>query len=213
MKIVCISDTHGRHKKLEVPKGDVLVCTGDVTPRGEMDMIMSFLNWFNDQPHKHKVFIAGNHDWCFCNGDTCIVLDEIRGMENVHYLEDSEVVIDGVKFYGTPWQPEFCNWAFNLPRGGHLSEKWEMIPDDTDVLLTHGPPNSILDVVVGREEENLGCVELYYEVVSRVFPRAHIFGHIHSSHGVEILNNTKFINASVLDENYQLSYQPIVVTI
>jgi len=213
MDIVCISDTHGRHKKLNVPEGDVLVCAGDISPRGELEMVMSFLNWFEKQPHKHKVFIAGNHDWCFMNGDACVILDEIRGMESVHYLEDSDIELDGVKFYGTPWQPEFCNWAFNLPRGEEILEKWKMIPEDTDVLITHGPPQMVLDTVEGRHNEHLGCADLNKEISGRIRPKLHVFGHIHSGNGSETFGNTTFINASVLGEDYQLKYPAYTVTI
>lgn len=217
MKIVCIADTHGRHKKLKkmlrgkMPEGDVIVCAGDNTPSGEVEMFMSFSNWLSRLPYKFKIVIAGNHDRNFANNDHCLCKDELL-RRGIIYLEDSEVIIGGVKFYGSPWQPEFCNWAFNLPRGEDLLEKWRYIPNDTDVLITHGPPYGILDVSV-YDKISVGCEDLRSEVFGRIKPKVHIFGHIHAWHGMEEHDGIKFINASSVNESYIVQNEPIVVEV
>ena len=152
MKIVCISDSHGKHKKIKnIPSGDVLIHAGDMTSEGEIETIGSFNKWLGELPHRHKIVIAGNHDWSFDNGQRFLAREMIT---NATYLEDSEITIDGVKFYGSPWTPEYGEWAFNIPRGEALASKWSMIPDDVNVLITHGPPKKILDR--GPDDRNCG---------------------------------------------------------
>ncbi len=124
--------------------------------------IEEFNQWFSSLPHKHKIFVAGNHDWLFETNNSYA-----RSLlnKNIIYLQDSSIEIEGLKIYGSPWQPRFFDWAFNLMRGAELAEKWKMIPDDTDIFITHGPPNGILDAVP-REYfvENTGCEELIKKV-------------------------------------------------
>jgi len=120
-------------------------------------------------------------------------------------------IIDGIKLWGSPWQPEFCNWAFNLPRGEALREKWQMIPEDTDVLITHGPPLGILDNIAGGPA--LGDADLLDEVTNIVKPKVHIFGHIHDGYGTQREGETTFVNASLLDEWYNVANTPIEVTL
>jgi len=217
MKIVCIADTHGRQKKLskmlrgQMPEGDVLICAGDITPSGEIEMLISFANWLEKQPYKYKIVIAGNHDRCFENTDACLSKDELI-KRNIIYLEDREVTIGGVKFYGSPWQPEFCNWAFNLPRGEDLLEKWRYIPADTDVLITHGPPHGILDVSI-YDKVHVGCEDLRDEIFNRIKPKLHVFGHIHFEHGMQVHEGIRFVNASSVNESYIVKNHPIVVEI
>jgi hypothetical protein len=139
MKITFISDTHNKHNHLTsnaynniLGSGDVLVHAGDCTSMGKSHEITNFLNWFAMTDFKHKIFIAGNHDFGFeMHTD---IAEEFKE-KGIIYLFDSEVVIDGVKFYGSPWQPEFYDWAFNLPRGEKLAEKWTKIPGNTDICL------------------------------------------------------------------------------
>ena len=152
MKIVFISDTHGKHEILTskaynniLGEGDILVHAGDCTNVGKTHEIKQFLDWFSDTPFKHKVFIAGNHDWGFeTNHDIAPEYKE----KGVHYLFDNMVEIDGVKIYGSPWQPEFYDWAFNLPRGEKLAEKWAQIPGGLDILITYGDAESIIFVAM-----------------------------------------------------------------
>lgn len=208
MKIVAISDTHTMHRGIDIPDGDVLIHAGDITGRGSFHQIIDFCTWLEQLPHKHKIVIAGNHDWCFVNKGREMSAGAIS--ESATYLEDSEIVIDGIKFYGSPWQPEFCDWAFNLPRGKALAEKWRMIPDDTDVLITHGPPQHILDYC---PDGNVGCADLRVRVLRMPNLKYHIFGHIHESYGTEVRGQTTFVNASVCTGAYKPINPPIVIDI
>lgn len=209
-KITFISDTHSLHYLItnDLPGGDILIHTGDVMNSGKYQYeLEKFLEWFsNVKGYKHKIFIAGNHDILF--EDFPIVAKEIfTQYPNVTYLQDSSINIEGLKIYGSPWQPEFCDWAFNLPRGEKLKAVWDLIPNDTDILVTHGPPMDFLDMVIGQYE-HLGCYDLKQKVLS-VQPKIHCFGHIHSGAGETEFNDIKFINASVLDESYQYINKPI----
>jgi len=218
MKILALSDTHGKHahipKEWMVP-ADVLVHAGDVSNVGRTVEIIDFLDWFSSQPHKHKIFIAGNHDWGFQENHD-VITRIVRDYGNIIYLQDSEVVIDGVKFYGSPWQPDFFNWAFNLPRGEKLQAKWDMIPEDTDVLITHGPPRNILDFVARGSGygENVGCADLEDTVLTKLpILKLNIFGHIHYSAGALVKQNKLFVNAAVLNEQYAIANKPVILDI
>jgi len=204
MRIVCISDTHGMIGMLDMPRGDVLIHAGDLSSRGRLNEELQKLAAF---PHKHKLVIAGNHDWCFERDIADVVIPD-----GVTYLCDEETIIDGVKFYGSPWQPEFGRWAFNLPRGPALADKWAQIPEDTDVLITHGPPEGILDEVLYPAGEHVGCADLL-ERVRIVRPKLHVFGHIHESYGVDFGEDTTFINASICTRKYFPENPPIVFTL
>jgi len=196
-----------------IPEGDVLVIPGDFTNVGAKADVKDFNLWLKEQPCKWKVVIAGNHDWCFATKGKKKKSPGwlTAGDDKIIYLQDDEVIIDGVKFYGSPWQPEFCNWAFNLPRGSALRDKWQWIPNDTDVLITHGPPAGILDVSA-YGNERLGCVDLL-DRVYKVNPKVHAFGHIHSAYGTEQKMNTMFINAAICTESYLPANNPIVYDI
>jgi len=212
MKITFISDTHNKHNHLTsnaynniLGSGDVLVHAGDCTSMGKSHEITNFLNWFSMTDFKHKIFIAGNHDFGFeMHTD---IAEEFKE-KGITYLFDTEVVIDGVKFYGSPWQPEFYDWAFNLPRGEKLAEKWSKIPGNTDVLITHGPVYGLLDYA--PHGGHVGCEELYKRVFD-VKPKIHVCGHIHGAYGQKSIDGVEFLNASVLDERYEHAHKPIVV--
>ena len=209
MKIVCLSDTHNRHEEIIVPDGDVLIHAGDATIRGTEQEVEDFLVWYSGLPHKHKIFVAGNHDWLYENNNHRARF--LTANFNIKYLQDSAVEIENFKIYGSPWQPKFFDWAFNLNRGAELAEKWKLIPDDTDILITHGPPNGILDEVPRKFfVENTGCEELRKRV-EIVRPKLHVFGHIHCGYGQAENFGVKFVNASNCDEEYQPSQPPIVV--
>lgn len=208
MKLVCISDTHGKHGRMpELPDGDVLIVAGDISNVGTREQIIQFNDWIQHRPHKHKLVIAGNHDWYFYRKP-----EKARAlMTNCTYLQDESVVIDGVKFYGSPWQPTFYNWAFNLDRGEPLREVWNKIPDDTDILITHGPPAGKLDAAM--DGRGTGCVDLN-DRVFKVRPKVHIFGHIHECYGtLDIGSSTLYVNASVCTRQYIPSNSAIVVDI
>lgn len=205
MRIVCVSDTHSLHDEVPVPDGDLLIHAGDHCNRGTQSEVKRFDAWLAKLSHRHKVFVAGNHDWPWEKQARYAPMWIKSG---AIYLRDKAVTIDGLKIYGSPWQPEFCNWAFNLPRGRMLAHKWEEIPDDTDILVTHGPPLDILDR--NRGDDRTGCADLLL-AVKRVRPRLHVFGHIHDGYGQLEQDGTLFVNACALDYDYEPVNPPIVI--
>lgn len=218
MNITFISDTHGKHRQLDsfLKGGDVLVHCGDISSMGGFGEVDNFLRWFDrlDQ-YDHKIFIAGNHDFFFQSHEVIMndVLEDVFDIySNVIYLADSEVEIDGIKFYGSPWTPEFNNWAFNAT-DKELEDIWTDIPLDTDVLITHGPPKGILDVT---EEGISAGDEALAQALSRVRPSVHAFGHIHEAYGMDKFSGKtpiRFINASSANRKYQIVNEPIIINI
>ena len=178
MRLVCLADTHlYEHELPPLPYGDALVHAGDLLRRGTLDELARAAAWLKEQPHRHKIVVAGNHDRCFQQTPA-----EARALlgDDVVYLRDEAATIDGVRFWGSPWQPEFGGWAFNLPRGAALVERWAQIPAGVDVLITHGPPRGFGD---GTRSGRAGC-EALLEALARVRPALHLFGHIHEGGGL-----------------------------
>lgn len=231
IRFVCISDTHGKVEgsKLHMPPGDVLLHAGDFTQKGHMKEIEKFNSYnLGALPYKVKVVIAGNHDLTFDDNITEASLRTFgvqkstvesylseRGLKSVKqmltsaiYLEDSLVTVCGIKIYGAPWQPVFCDWGFNLKRGEDILKKWQTIPTDIDILMTHGPPVGHGDLTGGNN--NVGCVELLNTIQKRVKPKFHVFGHIHEGYGVTSDGYTTFINASTCTRRYLPTNAPIV---
>lgn len=204
MRIVCISDTHNRLDKMKIPPGDLLLHAGDLTGRGSLDELRRFDQLLATLPHRHKVIIAGNHDWGF-QREPAAARELIQ---SAVYLQDSEVTIQGLRIYGSPWQPWFLDWAFNGARGGSLKPIWDRIPAGIDILITHGPPLGHGDQLArgGRA----GCPELL-DAIRRVRPRYHIFGHIHEAYGITQEGVTTCINASSCDLRYQPVQPPVVI--
>ena len=226
MKLVCISDTHGKHRKLqELPHGDTIIFAGDFSNVGERYQVEDFFEWLKSQPHKYKVVIAGNHDKSFDPKYTPQTVPHIISKPEwlndllktlpkyrIHYLENSGVEIEGIKFWGSPITPDFGAhfWAFNSPRGSSIKKYWDMIPIDTDVLITHGPPVYRLDAVSGVQ--HVGCADLE-STVFKVKPKIHVFGHIHEAYGKDESDKTRFVNASSADEYYRICNAPIEIEI
>lgn len=216
-KFLFMSDTHGKHRlltshyqSLVFDYYDYIVHAGDISNIGRKEEVEDFLLWFNSFNAKEKIFIAGNHDFLFEKDN-----DLARSLipSGVTYLQDSGVTLGGVKFWGSPQTPRFFDWAFNRDRGDDIRKFWGMIPHDTDVLITHGPPFGVLDYVE-RSRKNAGCEELAHFVGNVVKPKVHVFGHIHEGRGmVEVEGGATFINASVLDDDYRLSCAPIVLEV
>ena len=224
MRITVISDTHTRHGLIpltDLPGGDILIHAGDIMNSGyNKNDIHDFCTWFSNIKGYHdKFFIAGNHDRLF-ELEPEVVKGYLKDYPMIDYLQDEQVTMyfdgpngdfpeDNIRIYGSPWQPEFYSWAFNLPKNGiQLAGKWEAIPDNTDILITHGPAFGTLDTVVGRPWDALGC-ELLAERIERLRPKIHVCGHIHSGYGYEFKDGTHFFNASVLDEAYEYTQKPM----
>jgi Icc-related predicted phosphoesterase len=215
MKIVFISDTHTYHNAVKIPDGDILVHCGDTTIYGEIWEMKNFLNWFGQQKHQYKIFINGNHEvqvW-IRNYTKQMVADHNKEcLTDICYLEESGVEIEGIKFWGSPYTPEFFNWAYMYDREDG-KRRWAVIPNDTDVLITHGPPAGVLDEVepFGRyDRSKSGCDDLL-DKVKEIKPRIHAFGHIHAHSGWRKEDETLFINASTCNDKYIPVSAPIVV--
>lgn len=214
LTLVCISDTHNKHRNLQLPPGDVLIHAGDFTALGSYKEIANFFQWFSEQPHRYKVCVAGNHDLEFQNTPW---VARILIPSNVIYLEDSGVEIEGFKFYGSPWTPDFFphRWAFNQTRGSQRTKlRWSAIPDDTDVFICHGPPYGTLDEVCDDGKVlHKGCEDLT-EALERIErPMTVVCGHIHEGYGEGKLGNKRIINAAQLDGCNILRNKPVCVTI
>ncbi|XP_040568574.1 metallophosphoesterase domain-containing protein 1 isoform X1 [Lepeophtheirus salmonis] len=237
-RIVCMSDTHSltSHITREIPEGDIFIHAGDFTRSGAFKEVKEFNSWLSQLKHKHKIIIAGNHELSLDesyhpnnesrqigidighflkkNDETkeSFTKEDIRKeLTNCVYLQDSYVTVYGLKIYGTPWQPEFGGWAFNLKRGSKCLDKWDLIPDDTDILITHSPPVGYGDHC--STGVRAGCVELLNTVQRRVKPKYHIYGHIHEGYGVRSDGKIVFINASTCNVNYVPNNKPIVIDV
>jgi len=221
VRFVCISDTHESEMELEIPDGDILLHAGDFSYKGEEQKITEFNSFLGTLPHQYKIVIAGNHDITFHKKyyekswhrfhrvkQDCKKIK--TALTNCIYLEDSGVTLMGFAIYGSPWQPAFCDWAFNLPRGPSLREVWDKIPPNTDILMTHGPPKGHGDIT--KEAGAVGCDDLL-EAMRRIRPIMHVFGHIHEGYGISKEGSILCVNASSETIDYEALNRPIVVDI
>mmetsp|Transcript_16309 Transcript_16309/g.19556 ORF Transcript_16309/g.19556 Transcript_16309/m.19556 type:complete len:272 (-) Transcript_16309:501-1316(-) len=224
VRFVCISDTHSRKlEPAQIPLGDVLIHAGDFTQVGKPGEVESFSEFLGSLPHEEKVVIAGNHDLAFDTnnyerlkrdfakflGKNPPSSEEVKSkLKNCIYLQDSAVRVKGVMIYGSPWQPWFHDWGFNLERGPQIKGVWDQIPEGIDILITHGPPLGHGDLCF-PSNCRAGCFDLL-EAIERIRPRYHVFGHIHEGYGVTTDGVTDFINASTCDIQYKATQPPIV---
>lgn len=234
MKVVTISDTHSRHGWIyQLSEGesldnietvyhiqgtinasggvflpcdiDLLIHAGDMSMMGTETEIEQFLKWYSSIRAKYKVLIAGNHDFLF-EKQRMIAKDLLAKYPDIIYLETEEVVIEGIKIYGEPRQPWFHSWAFNVERGEAIKRYWDAIPEDVNILVTHGPPKGILDMTMSGE--NVGCEDLLYRLPYLEQLKLVVFGHIHEHAGCELINGVYYVNASALNVRYQLQNRP-----
>jgi Icc-related predicted phosphoesterase len=231
MKILFLSDTHTYEQEITcLPEADVICCSGDICMSGEFEEAVGFFRWFSNLPYKHKILTPGNHDICFDASHVKYAkmkkiyqrdnLHKIHGIfdlvpVNVDVLIQSALIIDGVKFWGTPYTPLFGNWAFNVPRKSNkMKSIFSKIPEDVDILLTHGPAKGVLDL--NLEGNNEGC-EVLKQRLEFIQPPIHNFGHIHESYGSEIIEwesskkTTLAINSSVVNRRYWTVNNPVLV--
>lgn len=220
MIIDCLSDLHGHLPETE--GGDILIVAGDLTARDEHDQYIKFYSWLHKQKYKHYVFIAGNHDML-------IEKDEVltTQLADTTYLCDSGAEIMGLKFWGSPWTSQFPGinpkcCAFTREFMKPLKDRWDLIPDDVDVLITHTPPSGIFDQVARDYNANVGDMNLLETLSQRIKPKLHVFGHIHENGGKQLVfkrpgygteNNTICVNASLVNEHYQMVNYPIRITL
>lgn len=230
-KITFLSDTHTKHNEVIIEPCDIFCYSGDATHGGGREDFVSFFEWLRKIPAKHIVWIGGNHDRSLdkdlmhsTKNDSIIRLlniqmyNDIRSLikdlpEHIHYLQDSSVEIEGIKFYGSPVSPEFgIDWAFNKKRGNNSAKVWQKIPKDTNILLTHTPPYGVFDFSERKrfeaEDPNCGCKDLADRVIMQLpMLKYHSFGHIHNNHGFAFKNVSArrrvcFINACLLDNRH-----------
>jgi len=203
MRIVLISDTHELHRELAVPPGDLLIHAGDLTFYSKRPwMYRAFDVWLGELPHRHKIVIPGNHDY---------LLEEPRersAITNATLLVDSGVEVEGIRIWGSPVTPLYGG-AFGMSRAADRKRHWARIPENTDILITHGPPFDVLDHDP-RSERREGCLQLL-EAVLQAKPRLHVFGHVHAGYGTVGTSNTIFANASLLGDSGTLDKEPIVI--
>lgn len=209
-------------------EADMVIHSGDMSNMGGEIEVERFLIWFSALPYKYKILIAGNHDFLF-ERQRGIAQDLLKKFPNIIYLENDFVEIDmnegwrsiansgeqgstivpenKLKIWGSPITPWFHSWAFNRVRGEEINKYWAHIPDDIDILVTHGPPAGILDtILIG---EGRGC-EMLIERIKQIKPKLHVFGHIHEAAGHEEIDGTHYVNASVVNIRLQLSHKPVI---
>jgi len=208
MRIIAISDTHGFEYKLNLPKGDILIHTGDFN----IDSLLRLHEvneWLGGLNYSYKIICMGNHDSYsqHIGRDWCKQL-----FTNAIYLQDEEVIINGIKFYGSPWSPEFNNWSWMYPRRSLEAKNiWEKIPRDIDILITHTMPYGFLDT--NYKNEHCGCEVLAREIFNKKV-KIQIGGHLHNEGGnILVKDDIKFCNVSVLDEDYKLTHKPTILEI
>lgn len=232
MKIWCISDTHMKHGFLDIPDGiDMVIFAGDSgTVRDSYEseqVIRNFLMWYGELKIAYKIFIGGNHDLAL---EKKFITKEDIESRGIIYLEHESKEVGGIKIFGSPYTPSFGNgWAYNVKRN-KLDAYWSEIPDDTDIVVTHGPPLGILDhtqsgTSIGTNESGNTAVyscgdKSLLNHIKRIKPLAHIYGHIHDENrclnaGIMQINGlrTKFINASVLDLDYNICNNGVLIEI
>ena len=197
MKILHLSDTHSKHRQLKnLPQADLIIHSGDASENGTEGEILDFLDWFCELDYRHKIFVAGNHDLCLYG-------EKIEGLPtNFHYLCNSGVEIDGVKFWGIPY------FMADAQKGNFLKHA-QKIPDSTDVLITHRPPYGILDF---SKNTYWGC-RFLLRAILEIRPKYHLFGHAHASYGIEKSTYTTFVNSALMCENYEFANEPALLEI
>lgn len=210
MKLVAVSDTHGQHWEIpHIPDGDVLIHAGDSLGQGTLENLEDLNRWLGTLPHRHKIVIAGNHDRAYVDEP-----EQARAiLSNASYLEDSGIEIEGIRFWGSPWVPAFMDTTFMLEPGQPLYERWQLIPDNIDVLITHGPPKGIGDLIANHyKTQNVGCRDLL-ERIDQLSLQAHIFGHIHEGYGEYQRGQTRLINASTCNVRWRPANPPIITQV
>lgn len=232
MQIVAASDIHGQWSVVQYPKGDVLLLAGDILsdhsfhPQSDANVGLQaeelleldhFCGYYlkKELGYKHILLVAGNHDFVLQKKP-----EIVKELKHITYLEDTSIVIDGIKFHGSPWQPWFWDWAFNFPchlkeEGGnwfrmkrHAIDTWAKIPDDVDVLITHTPPLNILDET--GKGLNRGCQFLAERIEQLKNLKFHVFGHIHASHGMKKKDAIIFLNVAQCRNHEDLIHSPFV---
>lgn len=227
--IAAISDTHTLHDQITVPECDILIHAGDYSGKGSVADTVEFGRWFGRQPARYKILVPGNHDIIFQRS-----FYEAKAYlpADVIVLVDNLVTIEGLNIYGTPWTPFFYDWAFNglefepgdgndyeggpgrfaVPDADHplMARVFSKIPENTDVLICHGPPKGILDNI--RDFKRIGS-QCLMNAIKRVKPKIFICGHAHDGHGYHELPETDCYNVACCNELYKIANQPTIIKV
>jgi Icc-related predicted phosphoesterase len=218
MKILTLSDSHNKHRQIpekylknEDGSISMIIHAGDVSGRGSIDEIVSFLEWFNVLPFDYKIFCPGNHDFYFEDAKPEEIINLLSQYPNVIYLHDSGIEILGFKLWGSGVTPWFYAWAFNR-KGIEIKPHWDMIPDDINLLITHGPAKGYLDLTMGGD--SVGCPYLLEKISELKNLSLFISGHVHEGYGKVIFpDGGVFVNASVLNHRYEMRNKPYLITL
>lgn len=212
LKIVAISDCHNKYHKLIIPECDILISAGDYSFQGNRKEVKDFHEWFNKQPAKHKISVQGNHELYvekYFNEMKQVAEEACPG---VHFIDEGLVEVEGLKIWCSAITPFFCDWAWNR-HSYEIKKHWDKIPDDVDIVATHGPCYGILDQTTyadGTPKSNpLGCPYLAVRI-KELKPDIHLCGHIHSGFGEKHIDGTSYYNVSICDELYTPS-NPITI--
>jgi hypothetical protein len=217
LRLVCTSDIHGQQVQVKVPDGDVFIFAGDAAGQGGESEFRRFCQWVQWLPHRHKLIVAGNHDGVVerlgKEATTALLTADGRHPE-IQYLQDQKYVVQDLVFWGAPWTPRFFNWSFMETRGAKMKQKWDLMPNHVDVLITHGPSYGRLDVS-GRDPGRCGC-EALADRIKQVQPKLHVHGHIHGSYGWSEQRwpdgrVTCYANVSCCNEAYAPINPPVVL--
>jgi Icc-related predicted phosphoesterase len=233
MRITHISDTHNKHNQLngKLPGGQLLIHSGDFTSIGRKHEVEKFIEWLSKQDYTHKVFIAGNHDLTFqsermyeeksayferrvfdtpgSEGKPDWLIELLDNLpDNVYYLENSSIKLEGINIWGSPHSPSFgYGWAFNKDRGHDITQCWNEIPMDTDIVITHTPIYGYNDRAANTNQ-NVGCSDLYHRL-REVQPHLHFAGHIHEAYGWKTMGLTKWHDLHTFNLRYEAENNPI----
>jgi Icc-related predicted phosphoesterase len=210
MNLAILSDTHGHHRKLTAPSGDIVIHCGDFSWKSNLAEIIDFLEWYSKLEYTHRVLVAGNHDrFPARHADRFLALIRHYG---VIYLENSQCNVEGIKIYGSPFSADYGPAGAFMYSGETAGQRmWARIPENTDILVTHGPPYGFGDFSLS-EGIHSGCRQLLQRI-HIIKPAYHVFGHIHEGYGVYAGENTVFINASLTDRAENMVHRPIVVSL
>lgn len=202
VRLACISDTHQMERELELPDGDILLHAGDFTMFSRSARaIFDFSEWLDELPYAHKIVVPGNHEF-FLEADP----SRRNLISTAIVLINEGIEVMGLKIWGTPTTP-LEGGAFGVSSPAKRAKIYSEIPDDVDILISHGPPFGILDRAPDSPH-HAGCLELL-KAVTRVKPRLHLFGHAHMAYGVMDTENTLYVNAALMGLDGDLSKAPI----
>ena len=218
VKVTCISDTHLEHKRLtkklvnHSSSPSVFIHAGDFTNFGNIEKIEEVFYWVSDLPYDHLLMICGNHEVKVSENDA--MLKPLAASYGIQLIHNEVVEIEGFKFYGEPRSREFFNWGWSYNPGQEAEEVWAKLPEDIDVLVTHGPPHGCCDFIPTIDLHTLkpvghqGCISLRRAIEEKK-PRYVVCGHIHEGYGTSLINETTVINAAIMNKNYVPVNDPV----